>query len=80
MQRVKQSGTKYHFLSLSYDDLGLNLSLPGHWWTLYQLGQWTDTYLLKILAFTIQHMILIILFRDIYLEIFKIFTRPVDKI
>ena len=34
MLSVKQRGIKYHFLSLWYDDLGLNLSLPGHWWTL----------------------------------------------
>ena len=27
---VKQGGIKYHFLSLSYDELGLNQGLPGH--------------------------------------------------
>ena len=33
-------GIKYHFLkSLVWHNLGLNPSLPDHWWTLYPLGQ-----------------------------------------
>ena len=30
MLSVKQGGIKYHFLSLWYDDLGLNPGLQGH--------------------------------------------------
>ena len=37
MLSVNQGGIKYHFLSLWYDDLGLNPGLPDHWWTLYSL-------------------------------------------
>ena len=31
MLGVKQGSIKYHFLSLWYDDLGLNPGLPGNW-------------------------------------------------
>ena len=34
MLSVEQGDIKHHFLSLSYDDLGLNPSLRGHWQTL----------------------------------------------
>ena len=37
---VNQGGIKYHFLSLVWLDVGLNPGLPGHWWTLYSLGQY----------------------------------------
>ena len=37
---VKQGGIKYYFLSLWYDNLGLNPGLTGHWWTLYLLSQY----------------------------------------
>ena len=41
MLSVKQGGIKYHFLSIWYDlTLGLKLSLPDHWRTLYSWGQW----------------------------------------
>ena len=40
MLSIKQGDIKYHFLSLWYDNLGLNSSLPDHWWTLYLLDQW----------------------------------------
>ena len=41
MPSVKQGVIKYHFFeSLVWLDLGLNPSLPDHWWTLYSLGQW----------------------------------------
>ena len=37
----KEGGIKYHFFeNLVWLNLGLNPSLPGHWQTLYQLGQW----------------------------------------
>ena len=44
MLSVKQGGIKYHFFkSLVWLNLGLNPDLPGHWWTLYLLGQWHFT-------------------------------------
>ena len=42
---VKQGGTKYHFLSLWYDNLGLNPSLSDHWWTLYSLSNMKKRYI-----------------------------------
>ena len=44
---VKQGGIKYHFLSLWYDDLGLNPIPPDHWRTLYSWGQWPGTIKIK---------------------------------
>ena len=35
---IKPGGIKYHFLSLWYDDVGLNPGLLNHWQTLYPLG------------------------------------------
>ena len=51
MLSVKQGSIKHHFLSLWYDDLGLNSGLPSHWRTFYWLRQWTITIdVLKKLA------------------------------
>ena len=30
------------FKSLVWHNLGLNLSLPDHWWTLYPISQWAS--------------------------------------
>ena len=43
---VKQGGIRYHFFkSFVWLDLGLNPGLRNHWWILYPLGQWTNTYI-----------------------------------
>ena len=45
---IKQGDIKYHFFkALVWRNLGFNPCLPGHWQTLYQLGQWAGLSMIK---------------------------------
>ena len=48
---IKQACIKYHFFEiLVWLDLGLNLSLPSHWRTLYPVAQWAANYQIYIIC------------------------------
>ena len=54
-------------MSLVWFELGLNLSLPDHCWTLYSLGQWPSEYIyIYIYIFNLTSVIYIYIYIYIY--------------